>query len=69
MSIGTSGRIVIEIDPEVKRQLHSALAREGLTLKSWFVAEASEYINSREQLSLAFPPNESSEATDGELSE
>lgn len=30
MSIGKSGRIVIEVDPATKRDLLSALAKDGL---------------------------------------
>jgi len=46
MSIGTSGRVVIEIDPALKRELHSILARKGMTLKGWFVAKADDCISS-----------------------
>lgn len=35
-----SGRIVAEIDPELKRSLHSALAKSGRTLKDWLVEHA-----------------------------
>ena len=52
MSVGKSGRIVIEVEPEVKRQLYSALARDGLTLKDWFLREAEAYLGSAEQLPL-----------------
>jgi len=52
MSIGSSGRIVIEIDPSLKRELHSALARQGVTLKDWFVAYVAEYLQSYRQPSL-----------------
>jgi hypothetical protein len=44
MSIGSSGRIVIEVAPDVKRQLYSTLAREGITLKEWFLREAHGYM-------------------------
>jgi len=44
MSIGTSGRIVIEMEPEIKRQLYSLLALDGLTLKDWFLREVNEYL-------------------------
>lgn len=47
-----SGRIVIEIDPEQKRELYSALALSGSTLKDWFIRSASEYCAERRQLSL-----------------
>ena len=52
MSIGSSGRIVIEIDPEVKRQLYSTLAREGMTLKDWFLREAQNYTKTVTQMRL-----------------
>lgn len=44
MAKGRSGRIVIEIDPELKRQLYSALAMDALTLKEWFVNLAQRRI-------------------------
>jgi hypothetical protein len=40
---------VIEIDPKLKRQLHSALAAESVTLKDWFVRVAAEFITEHEQ--------------------
>lgn len=40
-----SGRIVIEIEPALKRRLHSALALSGSTLKEWFRKAATEYCN------------------------
>lgn len=44
MSIGSSGRIVIEIDPSFKRELYSALARDAKTLKEWFLESAQTYV-------------------------
>lgn len=52
MSIGSSGRIVIEVEPEVKRHLYSVLARDGMTLKDWFLREAQAYLASASQLQL-----------------
>lgn len=46
MSIGSSGRIVIEVDPATKRDLYSALAKDGLTLKDWFLQNAASYLES-----------------------
>ena len=43
MARGESGRIVIEIDPELKRRLYAALAVSGLTLKDWFIFAAEKY--------------------------
>lgn len=44
MSIGSSGRIVIEIDPQTKRNLYSALTKNGVTLKGWFLECADKYL-------------------------
>lgn len=52
MAIGESGRIVLEIDPELKRRLYSALALENKTLKEWFIALAVEHIDTQQQPSL-----------------
>ena len=46
MSIGSSGRIVIEVDPEVKRLLYATLALEGSTLKEWFLSNVDAYLKS-----------------------
>lgn len=47
MAKGESGRIVIEIDTDLKRQLYSALALDGQTLKDWFIESATRYTNCR----------------------
>lgn len=52
MSIGNSGRIVIEVEPELKRQLYAILTRDGLTLKDWFLKEARSYLATCDQLQL-----------------
>jgi hypothetical protein len=52
MSKGESGRVVIEVDPILKRRLYSALAMENSTLKQWFVDAAKRYVAEHEQLSL-----------------
>lgn len=44
MSIGNSGRIVIEIEPELKKQLHAVLRLEGKNLKSWFLENVTELL-------------------------
>ena len=45
MSIGNSGRIVIEVEPATKRALYAALAQEGSTLKEWFLRAAEQYLS------------------------
>ncbi len=52
MAQGPSGRIVLEVEPELKRDLYSRLAAEGLSLKQWFIRRAAEYITERDQPSL-----------------
>ena len=54
MAKGDSGRLVIEIDPGLKRELYATLDQEGLTLKSWLVRRANEYVAEHVQPSLAF---------------
>lgn len=49
MSIGPSGRIVIEVEPELKRELHSVLLKDGQTLKDWFVIQAELFVESRQR--------------------
>jgi len=53
MSIGTSGRIVIEVDPNLKRELYAMLSMDGKTLKDWFVTQAESFVENR-QLALQF---------------
>lgn len=52
MSRGTSGRIVIEVDPDLKRTLYSNLAVRGFTLKEWFIANAESFIRDESQMQL-----------------
>ena len=52
MAIGESGRIVIEVDPQLKRAFYSALTERGLTLKDWFINEAERYVEERRQPEL-----------------
>ena len=54
MAQGSSGRIVVEVDTQLKRQLYSVLASEGSTLKAWFVSAAKRYLDEREQPRLRF---------------
>lgn len=52
MSIGSSGRIVIEIEPETKRELYAALLSDGQTLKQWFLQQAEEYVRTGRQMPM-----------------
>lgn len=48
MARGPSGRIVVEVPPELKRRLHSRLAGDGRSLKGWFVEHVNAYLGSAE---------------------
>lgn len=37
MARGSSGRIVIDVDPEFKKRVYVALAERQMTMKQWFV--------------------------------
>lgn len=52
MARGPSGRLVIEVDPNLKRDLHAALAADGVTLKDWFLQRVANYIVEHRQPSL-----------------
>ena len=53
MAKGESGRIVVDIDPALKRRLYSALALEDSTLKDWFIQCAERYIEAERQPNLS----------------
>lgn len=53
MSIGKSGRIVIEVEPGLKKELYEALGKEGLSLKSWFLENAQCFLTEKGQISLS----------------
>lgn len=47
-------RVVIEIDPRLKKELYAALRRNELNLKDWFVKSAESYITNNIQDTLPF---------------
>ncbi|WP_259698530.1 hypothetical protein [Pseudomonas brassicacearum] len=47
MAKSDSGRIVLEIDPGLKKALYSVLAHEQQTLKDWFMNKANEHIEEK----------------------
>lgn len=53
MARGKSGRVVLEIDPDLKRKIYATLESKQETMKEWFVKEAenlvyNEKINTKE---------------------
>ena len=57
MYIGNSGRIVIEIKPELKRELRSVICLKGTNLKAWFLNHIEELPANKGQQSLPFEEN------------
>ncbi len=39
----SSRRIVIEVEPSLKEQMYSALAKADLTMRAWFMREAQRF--------------------------
>lgn len=56
MAIGDSGRIVLEVDPQLKRRLYSVLALEHKSLKDWFIGKAEEHVQAQQQPTLFSSP-------------
>lgn len=54
MPRGKSGRIVLEVDPIQKQDLYDALGQDGLTLKDWFLNQASKYLVNRNQTEFLY---------------
>ncbi len=62
MARGTSGRIVVEIDPQEKRELYGALIQDGFTLKDWFLQQSARYLRNRNQVPLFVPAAEADQS-------
>ena len=56
MSIGNSGRIVLEIDPVLKKELYQAVIGDDLNLKQWFLMQVDDYLKNRHQTAFDFSP-------------
>lgn len=54
MPIGKSGRIVIEIDPELKRALYQSLGKDDSNLKEWFLGQVNVYLSGKSQTVFKF---------------
>ncbi|MBW3502250.1 hypothetical protein [Janthinobacterium sp. NKUCC08_JDC] len=44
MAIGESGRIVLEIEPALKKKIYACLALEQMSLKDWFIKAIEEHM-------------------------
>lgn len=61
MSIGKSGRVVIEMEPELKKELHTILRKEGTNLKAWFLENVDQLLAERSQKPLPLDNTEAKE--------
>ncbi|MFC1451914.1 hypothetical protein ACFLSJ_01055 [Verrucomicrobiota bacterium] len=52
MASSTSGRVVVEVDPSLKKSLRKALLDADMTLKDWFIKAATSFISERHQPTL-----------------
>lgn len=57
MPVGKSGRIVIEIDPELKKELYRSLGSDDSSLKAWFVSSVQGYLSDKSQEPINFEAN------------
>jgi hypothetical protein len=53
MAQGSSGRVVIDLQPEFKQLLHETLRSKGLSLKQWFLGQAEALCEEHLQPPLA----------------
>ena len=53
MARGPSGRVVIEVGPVLKGELHAALAADGTDLKHWFLGCVATYLSNRRKPKLS----------------
>jgi hypothetical protein len=65
MAVGPSNRIVLEVDPELKQALYSALHQKGLSLKDWFVQNAEQFLADKQRQLDFFSENQSVEVREG----
>ena len=54
MARGNSGRIVIDVEPEFKAQVYTALSLKGSTLKDWFLEQARDLCDEAAQPRFLF---------------
>tara|TARA_B100000780_G_scaffold25281_1_gene16056 strand:+ start:251 stop:454 length:204 start_codon:yes stop_codon:yes gene_type:complete len=65
MPVGKSGRIVIEIDPELKQELYQSLGNEDSSLKEWFLNHVQGYLSGKSQVAINFESDDSRQISEG----
>ncbi len=54
MPKGSSARIVLEINLELKQELYHALGEEGINMNQWFLGNIGQHLEERAQPSFPF---------------
>jgi predicted Rossmann fold nucleotide-binding protein DprA/Smf involved in DNA uptake len=67
MPVGRSGRIVVELDPDLKRRLHARLRGQGLDFKAWLLERVQEYLGAPREGEGAPPKREEPPSACGEV--
>lgn len=57
MARDPSGRIVVELEPALKKRLHATLTLDGITLKAWVREQAESYLTGHEGLAKEPAPD------------
>lgn len=63
MPQGKSGRVVIDIDPELKAALYVELTKRQVTMKEWFLANAGALLAEGRRQPLLWETTEKKERT------
>lgn len=59
MAHGTSGRVVIDLDPTFKQELYYTLKQKGMNMRAWFLAEAQKLCDEHKHPPLAISDSRS----------
>lgn len=52
MAHGTSGRVVIDLDPAFKQELYDTLKEKGMNMRAWFLQQAETLCEEHRQPTL-----------------
>ena len=47
MPVGTSNKVIIEMDTEMKQALYAKLKSQGLTMREWFLRHAEAELKNK----------------------
>jgi predicted Rossmann fold nucleotide-binding protein DprA/Smf involved in DNA uptake len=67
MPVGRNGRIVVELDPDLKRRLHARLRSEGRDFKGWLLERVQDYLGTPRKEEGASPDREEPQPELGDI--